>query len=194
MGFSAMTINSPGEEAARLRSLRKHNVLDTPPEQAFDDLVALATMICHTPIGGVTMLDAERQWFKAKVGLDVTETHRSLAFCHYTVEGSDIFEVEDSGKDPRFATNALVTGPPHLRFYAGVPVLSIEGYKVASLWVGDRVPRKLTAEQRASLQRLGRQVEALLRLKFYLAELHAAIQARDATAEKVRALEQRMES
>lgn len=193
MGMGGTPMNR-SEETARVRSLRKHNVLDTPAEREFDDLVALATQICEAPIGGITMLDDERQWFKARIGLAVPETHRSLAFCHYTVAGSDAFEVEDALSDPRFSTNALVTGPPHLRFYSGVPIFSIEGYKVASIWVGDRVVRGLTGEQRVALQRLAHQVEALLRLKFYLAELHAAIQSRDATLEKVRALERMMEN
>ncbi|HUQ49912.1 MAG TPA: GAF domain-containing protein [Terriglobales bacterium] len=182
------------DEVERLRSLRRHNILDTAPEQEFDDLVALASDICHTPIGGITMLDAERQWFKAKIGLDVAETHRSLAFCHHTIQGSDIYEVEDSLKSELFCKNDLVLAGPKLRFYAGVPLRSIEGYKVGSLWVGDRVPRKLKESQRENLKRLAHQAEALLRLKYYLAELHAVIQSRDNMVSRLQALERTMEN
>ena len=150
------TLLAAAREAARLEELHGLGVLDTPPEQAFDDLALLARQICGTPIALVSLVDADRQWFKARCGLDVSETHRDLAFCAHAIEQPHLFEVPDAMLDARFADNALVTGAPHIRFYAGAPLVGRHGFRYGTLCVIDTVPRVLTADQRAGLERLSR--------------------------------------
>jgi two-component system, sensor histidine kinase and response regulator len=146
-------------ERERLAALRGSRLLDTGPEQSFDDLVALAASIAKCPISLVSLVDYGRQWFKAKIGLDATETPRDLAFCaHAILEADDIFEVPDATCDERFHDNPLVTGHPTIRFYAGVPLMMSNAIPLGTLCVIDRVPRRLTDEQRDLLRRLGRQV------------------------------------
>src|SRR5476649_71147 len=107
------------DEASRLEALRRYHVLYTPPEQAFGDLAALAVQICRTPIALISFIDEHRQWFKAKVGLSTSETPREHSFCAHAIEGDDLFIVPDATLDERFSGNPLVTGEPHIRFYAG---------------------------------------------------------------------------
>ena len=146
-------------ERERLAALRGSRLLDTGPEQSFDDLVAIAASITKCPISLVSLVDHERQWFKARVGLDATETPRDIAFCAHAILGAgDIFEVPDATRDERFHDNPLVTGDPTVRFYAGVPLLMGDSIPLGTLCVIDRVPRHLTDEQRDLLRRLGRQV------------------------------------
>ncbi|MDE2628556.1 MAG: diguanylate cyclase [Burkholderiales bacterium] len=154
------------DEAKRLAALLELGVLDTLPEQAFDDIVAIAAQICGTPIGLVSLVDAQRQWFKAKVGLGVDETHRDLAFCaHAIVAAEPVFVVEDALQDPRFADSALVTGAPHIRFYAGAPIVLPGGQALGTVCVIDTVPRRLDAAQLGALQALARQAAALFELR-----------------------------
>ena len=156
----------PSDESKRLAALLELRVLDTLPEQAFDDIVALAAHICGTPIGLVSLVDAQRQWFKAKVGLAADETHRDLAFCaHAIVAAEPVFIVEDAQQDPRFADNALVTGDPHIRFYAGAPIVLPGGHAMGTVCVIDTVPRRLDAAQLGALQALARQVSVLFELR-----------------------------
>lgn len=156
----------PSDESKRLATLLELRVLDTLPEQAFDDIVALAAHICGTPIGLVSLVDAQRQWFKAKVGLAADETHRDLAFCaHAIVAAEPVFIVEDAQQDPRFADNALVTGDPHIRFYAGAPIVVPGGHAMGTVCVIDTVPRRLDAAQLGALQALARQVSVLFELR-----------------------------
>ena len=162
-------------EALRLAALRSYDILDTPPEQAFDDLTLLAAHICQTPIALVSLVDDKRQWFKSRIGLEATETARDLAFCaHAIVHPGTVMQVPDAQADPRFAANPLVTADPHIRFYAGTPLLSSDGQAMGTLCVIDRTPRELSAEQLGALRALGRHVEALLELRRTKAARHAA--------------------
>ena len=161
----------PENETARLEALNACQVLDTTPEQAFDDLVKIAASVCSVPIALVSLIDETRQWFKAKVGLDVSETPRQLAFCAHAILESGVMIVPDASIDPRFADNPLVTADPHIRFYAGVPLETDAGYRLGTLCVIDRKPRRLTAVQIDLLERLSRQVIRQLELRALTSQL-----------------------
>jgi diguanylate cyclase (GGDEF)-like protein/PAS domain S-box-containing protein len=152
-------------EAARLEALYQYQILDTDPESEFDDLTELAASICNTPIALVSLVDYNRQWFKSKIGLTASETHRSLAFCAYAILQSEPLIVENATLDPRFATNLLVIDEPEIRFYAGFPLVTPAGYRLGTLCVIDRVPRQLSVAQMRSLQILSRQVMSQLDLR-----------------------------
>ena len=141
---------TPGEQR-RLETLRLYHILDTAAEKVFDDLTHLASQICQTPISVVSLVDQDRQWFKSKQGLDVSETPREVAFCAHTIESDELFVVEDAQQDQRFANNPLVTADPNIRFYAGAPLAVENGEKLGSLCVIDRVPRTLDDHQRQAL-------------------------------------------
>ncbi len=155
-----MQIARPRDDEARsLEALRALNVLDSAPEAQFDALVRAASLVCGTPISLISLIDANRQWFKANVGLEgVTQTDRDLAFCSHAVLGDSLFEVPDTALDPRFADNPLVVGPPGIRFYAGVPLRLLDGSRVGTLCVIDRQPRQLTAQQREILGHLAESI------------------------------------
>lgn len=141
-------------ERDRLAAVRRTGLLNTPPDEMFDQLTWLASRILKTPISLVTMLTPTMQWFKSRVGLEVPETPREWAFCNYTVMQKDIFMVSDLLSDERFTDNAAVHGEPGFRFYAGSPLFDAEGYAVGSLCVIDRRVRRLTDEQTDILRRL----------------------------------------
>ena len=164
------------DERQRLQALRTYRILDTDPEQAFDDLALLASQICGTPIALISLVDEERQWFKARVGMSVRETARNVSFCSRAIEQEGLFIVPDALRDARFRENALVTGDPHIRFYAGAPLITRDGDALGALCVIDRRPRTLTDDQLAALRTLRRQVEAQLELRRNLAELRLAIE------------------
>ncbi|HTR00660.1 MAG TPA: PAS domain S-box protein [Candidatus Acidoferrum sp.] len=148
----------PVNEEARLKALYRLGILDTPPEPQFDQLTHLAMTLTGCPISLITLIDTERQWFKACIGLDGTEDERSPGFCPYTILGTTLMEVPDATLDPRFAGNPRVLGPPYIRFYAGMPLLSSQGFSYGSLCVVDTKPGKLTAQQCEVMAVLARQV------------------------------------
>jgi PAS domain S-box-containing protein len=152
-------------EIARLCALEDHQILDTPPEPAYDRLVELAAHMCGTPIAVLTLLDHDRQWFKATVGLDVTETPRSQSFCAFAVQGNTTFVVPDALADERFRSNPLVTVHPAIRFYAGAPIRSADGLALGALAVIDTRPRTLTTTEQALLESLAEQASALMELR-----------------------------
>jgi hypothetical protein len=152
-------------EPERMEALRSYEVLDTDPEQVFNDLAQLASFICGTPMSLVSLVDGERQWFKARVGMEPKQTPREHAFCQYAMRSNDVYEVPDAATDTRFAENPLVTGDPHIRFYAGAPLLTPEGQPLGTLCALDTVPRELSADQRDALRILARQVMAHLELR-----------------------------
>ncbi|MEM7772258.1 MAG: GAF domain-containing protein [Cyanobacteria bacterium P01_A01_bin.37] len=164
------------DESLRLQALCQYQILDTDPENGFDDLTNLAANLCHAPIALVSLVDANRQWFKSRVGLDTTETPRNIAFCSYAILQSDILIVPDTLEDERFATNPLVVGAPFIRFYAGVPLITAEGHALGTLCVIDVVPRTLMPKQVQALQALSRQVLAQLELRKKLIESEHLIQ------------------
>ena len=155
----------PATEVARLEALRQYDILDTAPEQAFDDVTKLAAFICGTPTAIMSLIDRERQWFKAKVGLPTSEMPREQAFCAYTILQPDLLEVEDAKQDRRFADNPLVLNSPNIRFYAGQPLITPGGHALGSLCVIDQQPRKLSAEQKGCLESLARMVMTTLELR-----------------------------
>ena len=162
------------DEAERIAVLHEHRILDSPPDEVFDDLVRLAASLCGTPIASVTLIDELRQWHKAVTGSDTLETSRDIAFCAHTILQADPLIVQDTLSDPRFADTPLVIGEPHIRFYAGVPLLSEEGYALGTLCVVDTQARQLTDEQIVALNALSRHVMTHLELRRALIERERA--------------------
>jgi len=161
----------PANEAERLAALRRYDILDTPAEMAFDDFTKLASQICDVPIALISLVDAGRQWFKSKVGLDAQETPRDISFCGHAIHGDQLFEVSNALEDARFRDNPLVTGAPDIRFYAGTPLVTPDGFAIGTLCVIDRVSRQLTPTQQGALAGLGRQVVHLLELRLRASEV-----------------------
>jgi PAS domain S-box-containing protein len=155
----------PKNEKRRLEVLWQYDVLDTPAESAFDDLAELAAEICRAPIAIITFVDEQRQWFKARIGLDASETSREISFCGHAILGSDLLIVPDATKDKRFAQNPMVTGEPKIRFYAGAPLINPDGHALGTICVIDKAPRELSSAQQHSLRILARHVVALLELR-----------------------------
>ncbi|HEX8822349.1 MAG TPA: GAF domain-containing sensor histidine kinase [Archangium sp.] len=159
------------QEEARLAALDSLEIMDSTPEAGFDDLTRLASHLCGTPIALVSLVDHYRQWFKSRIGLEAPETPRDLAFCAHAILGEQLFVVPDAVQDERFHDNPLVTGEPHVRFYAGIPIKGLGGLNMGTLCVIDNKPRHLTPEQQDALAVLGRQVEAQLLLRLRVREL-----------------------
>lgn len=161
-----MKAELPINETLRLKTLHDLAILDSPREQSFDDLAQVAMQLCGVPIAVISLIDAERQWFKSCLGLEASETSRDVAFCaHAILCPDDVLIVEDASQDSRFADNSLVTGEPHIRFYAGAPLVTSNGIALGTICVVDYQPRTLTSEQATSLKALARQVVQLLRLR-----------------------------
>lgn len=167
-----MKATLPQNETARLQALRQYQILDTVCETAFDDLTRLAAQICGTPIALISLIDESRQWFKSKVGLDAESTSRDIAFCSYAIlQPNEILHVSDTLLDDRFTANPLVTCDPYIRFYAGAPLITPEGYALGTLCVIDRVPRELAPQQVEALRTLSHQIVAQLELRRNLHKL-----------------------
>jgi len=160
--MSAPTLQN---EKKRLNVLWQYEVLDTVPEELFDDLTELAARICEAPIALISLVDEKRQWFKSKVGTTVNETSRDISFCAHAIQQSDLFIVPDATKDERFAQNPLVTSEPKIRFYAGAPLFTPDGYALGTLCVIDKVPRELRPDQKQALVILARHVVSQLELR-----------------------------
>jgi GAF domain-containing protein len=169
----------PSDEPQRLAHLRSYAILDTEPEQGFDDLVQLAAHLFGAPMAFVSLIDVERQWFKAKVGIEACETSRDVAFCAHAIVERQPLVVPDARLDPRFAANELVTGAPHIRFYAGAPLIVGNGSALGTLCVVDTVPRTPSSDALRMLQKLAAMVVDRLELRRKLEELRVALAARD---------------
>jgi GAF domain-containing protein len=169
-----MKATIPENEAARLEALRQYEILDTDPEESFNDLTRLAAYICDTPIALITLVDEHRQWFKARFGLRQRETHRDLSFCAHAILQDGPLIVPDALNDERFKTNPMVTSEPRIRFYAGSPLISPEGFKIGTLCVVDNKPKELTPKQIAALKMLGNQVITQLDLRREILSLRRA--------------------
>ncbi|HEV7379099.1 MAG TPA: PAS domain S-box protein, partial [Dyadobacter sp.] len=152
----------PENEKGRLEALQNYQILNSLSEEEFDRITELASIICDTPIALITLLDEHRQWFKSKVGLDISETPRTIAFCRHTIMEDKLFEVQDALIDIRFSTNPLVTEEPHIRFYAGYPLTDPSGFNLGTLCVIDRVPRYLSEKQKRALMLLAKEVIGLI--------------------------------
>jgi len=166
-----MTMSFSTEEAGRLAALRELGVLDSLPEPAFDTIVATAAQLCGVPIALISLIDAQRQWFKANFGLPgTTQTPRDVAFCDHAIRDDALFEIEDATRDPRFAGNPMVTSAPDIRFYAGAPIVMPDGERIGTVCVIDRTPRHLDDQQRAMLTQLASIVGAMLTQRRQLLE------------------------
>lgn len=189
-----MAASLPDNEAIRLRALKEYGVLDTASEQDFDDITRLASFICKTPMSLISLIDDSRQWFKARVGLEATQTAREHAFCaHAILRPSEVMVVPDAKADERFTANPLVTGDPHIRFYAGVPLVTPTGEALGTLCVLDHTPRELDPEQVEVLRALARQVISQLELRRSLMTLEGAVAEQEQYVQRLEEYQRAME-
>ncbi len=167
-------------ESARVLALNRYAILDTEPEQSFDDLVTLASYVCKTPMAFLSLVDDHRQWFKSKVGVEVRETPIEASICAYAIQqgNEELFIVGDTLKDPRFRDNPLVVREPNIRFYAGAPLIDEDGFGLGTLCVVDRQPRELDPEQKEALRSLRRLAVGQMELRRNLVFLKDALNDR----------------
>jgi PAS domain S-box-containing protein len=175
----------PKDESARLEALHRYAILDTLPEQEFDDLTRLAALICGTPVALVSFVDAERQWFKSKIGMQASETPRDISFCAHAIPQAEVLVVPDTLADERFRSSPLVTGDAKIRFYAGAPLITPDGHALGTICVKDHVPRELSDPQREALQALARLAVAELELRRSVSDLSEAIRERHRTEQEI---------
>ena len=157
-------ISKREEEEKRLRALAEYRILGTKPEACYDDIIKMASSICNVPISLMTLVDKDRQWFKAKVGLEISETRRDWSFCTHAIKENSPLIIHDALQDERFINNPLVTGVPNIRFYAGFPLRNTDGNKLGTLCVIDRKPGNLTSQQFNIMEILSRQIVSFLDL------------------------------
>jgi len=158
--------------------LDRYAILDSEPEQSFDDLVILAAHVCQVPMAMLSLVDDHRQWFKSKVGVRITETPRDCSICAHAIQQQDLFIIPDTLNDDRFRQNPLVTGEPHVRFYAGAPLINDDGYALGTLCVLDHEPRQLTSEQKDAINALARLALRQMELRLNLGLLKEALNDR----------------
>jgi GAF domain-containing protein len=191
-----MAAAPPSIEASRIAALNRYAILDTEPEQSFDDLVTLAAHICRTPMAMLSLVDEHRQWFKSKVGVQVRETPREISICTHAIQQDDLFIVPDTRQDPRFRDNPLVVGEPRVRFYAGAPLINEDGFALGTLCVVDREPRELDEDQKNALLSLRRLALAQMELRQNLRLLKDALNDRTkeehAREQEIRQLEEKL--
>lgn len=189
-----MRAELPKDEAARLEALRRYAILDTGAEQAYDDLTRLAAHIAGTPIALISLIDEHRQWFKSRVGLDVSETPRDQAFCaHAILKPEETLVVPDATRDRRFTDNPLVTGGAGIRFYMGTPLLTPDRQPLGTLCVIDKQPRQIEPERVFALEILSRQVVVQLELRRVAIELRQAVTSRDVYLEQLQGYQLELE-
>jgi GAF domain-containing protein len=173
-----MSAPLPNAESARVAALDRYAILDTEPEQTFDDLVVLAAHVCNAPIAMLSLVDDHRQWFKSKVGVEIREAPRETSFCAHAIQQQDLFIVPDTRNDARFRDNPMVVGEPHIRFYSGAPLINEEGFALGTLCVIDRQPRELDEAQKEALKSLSRLALAQMELRQNLKLLKDALNDR----------------
>ena len=169
---------SPKSESGRLAALDRYAILDTEPEQTFDDIVILAAHVCDTPMAMLSLVDENRQWFKSRVGVQVQETPRDASICAHAIQQRDLFVVPDTLQDARFQHNPLVVNEPRIRFYAGAPLVNEDGYALGTVCVVDRQPRELTEDQKQALKSLARLALGQMELRQNLQLLKEALSDR----------------
>jgi GAF domain-containing protein len=167
-----MSVANSQNEKKRLKVLWQYDVLDTVPEAIFDDLTELAACVCEAPIALISLVDEKRQWFKSKFGTTVNETSRDISFCAHAIQQPDLFIIPDATRDERFAQNPLVTSDPKIRFYAGAPLITPDGYALGTLCVIDKAPRELRYDQKQALRILARHIVSQLELRRRSKEAH----------------------
>ena len=187
-------MNAPvlANEKKRLKVLWQYEVLDTLPEAVFDDLTELAAQICEAPTAMISLVDEDRQWFKSKVGTNLSETPRNISFCGHAIHHSGLFIVPDATLDPRFKDNPLVLKEPKIRFYAGAPLLTPDGYALGTLCVLDKVPRLLKPDQQDALRILARHVVSLLELRRHSRQLVDVKQENEGYKRELQTLRERL--
>ena len=166
-----MTAPIPQNEKKRLKVLWQYEVLNTVPEEVFDNLTELAARICEAPIALISLVDEKRQWFKSKLGITLSETSRDVSFCAHAITQPGLFIVPDAAQDPRFSRHPFVIAEPRIRFYAGAPLITPDGHALGTLCVLDKVPRELTHDQRQALRILAHHVVSQLELRRHSREL-----------------------